>query len=100
MPANQKYLTTSKWKRFAKITAGVFGGYAISASLHMLIALWFSYHKTVLITAVYSLFLVWMLFFILAFLFKSPCKIWAVYLVIIAVNCLAVYYGKLYHQIV
>ena len=100
MPANQKYLTTSKWKRFTKITAGVFGGYTISASLHLLIALWSPYHKLVLITSVYSLFLVWMLFFTLAFLFKTPWKIWAVYLGIITVNCLAVYYSKLYYPVV
>jgi len=100
MPANQKYLTTSKWERLAKITAGLFGGYAISASIHVLIALWLPCHKLVLITSVYSLFLVWMLFFVLAFLFKKSWKTLVIYLVIIAVNCLVIYYGKLYYPVV
>jgi len=78
MPANTKYLTQNGFQRFAKITAGLIGGYAISALFHVGLAL-VTDHKIVLITSIFSLYLLWMTLFIVVFLFKSGWKALAIY---------------------
>lgn len=83
MPANKKYLTTSGWQRFAKLSAGILGGYIISALLHMSLALWIPTHKKMLITSVFTLYLTWCTLIIVPFLFKNGWKTWALYLGII-----------------
>lgn len=99
MPANPKYLTSSGWQRFAKISAGFLGGYLVSASLHMALALWLPDHKIILITSVYTLFLVWMVFMILPFFSKNGWRIWGYYLVLIFVFSTLAYWGDLIHPI-
>lgn len=83
MPANKKYLTTSSWQRFAKISAGILGGYIISALLHMTLALWLPVHMKALITSVFTLYMSWCTLIVTAFLFKNGWKTWALYLGII-----------------
>lgn len=99
MPANKKYLTHSGWHRFAKLSSGILGGYLIAALFHMVLALWLPDHKTVLITSVYSIFIVWGLCIILPFLSRSGWKVWLIYLAIIFLLGIAVYYGTIYHPI-
>lgn len=99
MPALKKYLTQKAHQRFAKFTAGFFGGYILSALLHMVLALWLPNHRMVLITSIYSLFLIWMLLFIIPYLFKNGWKVWAFYILIAVLLYGAYYYGKLLHPI-
>ncbi|QXP60426.1 hypothetical protein [Olleya sp. HaHaR_3_96] len=83
MPANTKYLNTSPWQQFAKISAGILGGYIISAVLHMCLSLWLPNPKEVLITSIVTLFIVWCALLIIPFLFKNGWKAWLLYIVII-----------------
>jgi len=85
MPANRKYLHKSSWQQFAKISAGILGGYPISALFHMCLSLWLPNPKEVLITSIFTLFIVWCVFLILPFLFKNGWKAWGVYLLLILV---------------
>ena len=68
MPANPKYLNKSPWHQFAKITAGVIGGYIITALIHLCLPLFLPYPKEVLITSIFTVFMVWCLFLI--FIYK------------------------------
>ena len=99
MPANPKYLTQSKWQRFAKISAGFLGGYIVSSSLHLALASWLD-HVTVLITSTFSAFILWSVLLILAFLAKNGWKIWGIYLLITLTCLIAIYYGKIYNPII
>ncbi|WP_459210292.1 hypothetical protein [Aquimarina rhabdastrellae] len=94
MPANPKYLTSSNSQKFAKLSAGILGGYVLSAMLHMVLALWVFDHKQVLITSVYSLFLIWMIFLIIPYFSKNGWKVWGVYLFFIIISAVLIYFGK------
>ncbi|MAM18364.1 MAG: hypothetical protein VX712_09330 [Bacteroidota bacterium] len=98
MPANPKYLTQSNWQRFAKITAGILGGYALSVTMHMVLALVFDPVK-VLITSTYSIFILWATLMILAFLARNGWKILGIYLLISLVFCAMVYFGNAHNPI-
>ncbi|MDN3593942.1 hypothetical protein [Zunongwangia endophytica] len=100
MPANKKHLTKSFHQKFAKLTAGFLGGYAISALFHMLLAFWLPDHKLVLITSIFTLFLLWMVLLIIPYLFKNGWKIWGIYFLITLLLYGGVYFGKLYHPII
>ncbi len=95
MPANKKYLTTSSWQRFAKISAGVIGGYLITVLIHLSFALWFPLHKEALITSIYTIFIIWTIFLIIPFLFKNGWKVWGLYLLICIILFVSFYFGKL-----
>lgn len=83
MPANKKYLNQSPWHQGAKITAGLIGGYIITALFHMCIALLLPAHKEVLISGIVTFFIVWCVFLILPFLFKNGFKAWLLYIIVI-----------------
>ena len=100
MPANKKHLTTSPWQRAAKISAGILGGYVISAFLHIALAYWLPNHKLVLITSIYSLYILWVAIILLSFLAKNGWKLWGLYLGIILLLAVAIYFGKHYHPII
>lgn len=99
MPANPKYLTTNKWQRFAKISAGILGGYLVSLAIHLALAQWFPNHENVLITFEFSLFLLWIVLLILPFLFNNGWKIWGIYLSVILFCFVTIYFGRIYHPI-
>ncbi|CAM1374062.1 conserved membrane hypothetical protein [Tenacibaculum litopenaei] len=84
MPANPKYLNKSPWQQGAKITAGLIGGYCISALLHMILALVLPFHQEVLVASIVTLFLVWCTLMIIPYLFENGWKVWGLYLIIIA----------------
>lgn len=94
MPANTKYLTTSSWQQFAKITAGIIGGYIISALFHMSLALWLPNPKEVLITSIYTHYIVWTALLIVPYLFKNGWKAWGVYIVVAILLYIAFYFGN------
>lgn len=99
MPANRKYLTTSGWQRFAKISAAILGGYLVSATFHNALASWFN-HVTVIITSTYSAFILWTILMILSFLSKNGWRVWGIYLLVslllVGVNIL----GKMFNPII
>lgn len=94
MPANPKYLTKSGWQKFAKISAGVLGGYIISTLLHMVLALWLPMHKEVMISSIFTLFIVWVALLIVPYLFKNGWKAWGLYLVVILLLYILYYFGN------
>jgi len=79
MPSNPKYLTQSKWQRFAKVSAAILGGFLLAASFHMAIAVFLPEEKNLLATFSFSLFLLWCTLMCVAFLFKNGWKCWGVY---------------------
>lgn len=81
MPANKKYLTKSPLIRVLKITAGFFGGYAVSVSFHLLLARIFD-PGDVLITAYFSGIILWAVLLLIAFLVENVWKTWLVYIVL------------------
>ncbi|PCE64434.1 hypothetical protein [Sediminicola luteus] len=85
MPANPKHLNPNPWHQFAKITAGIIGGYIIAALFHMCLPLWLPSPKKVLITSIYTLYMLWVALLIVPFLFRNGWKAWGLYLVIIAI---------------
>ena len=98
MPANPKYLTQSKWQRFAKITAAIVGGYLVSISFHLALASWFD-RANIIITMAFSGFILWIALMVIAFLAKNGLKIWLIYL---ALSCLfsgILYLGQTYNPI-
>ncbi|AWW32818.1 hypothetical protein DN752_23225 [Echinicola strongylocentroti] len=99
MPANKKHLTTSKSQRFAKITAGFLGGYAVTVSLFMAIAFWVD-HINVLSSLRFGGFMLWATLFVVAFLFRNGWKVWGIYLLCTLVFSGLIYIGKIYNPIV
>lgn len=79
MPANKKYLTKSPLRRWLKITAGFFGGYAVTISFFLMLSCFFD-RQDILVTAVFAGSILWAGLLVLAFLTKSGWKIWLVYL--------------------
>lgn len=82
MPANPKHLNKSPGQQFAKISSGILGGYIITALLHMSLALWLPNSKEVLITSIFTMFIVWCVLLIIPFLFKNGWKAWGLYILI------------------
>ena len=82
MPASPKHLTISPWQQFAKISSGILGGYIITALFHMCLILWLPYSKEILITSIYTHFIVWITLLIIPFLFKNGWKVWGLYILI------------------
>ncbi len=98
MPANPKYLTTSGWQRFAKVSAAILGSYFVVMYLHMAVAVWIA-TGIVLISSIYSGFMLWVFFMIIPFWAKNGWKVWLWYLLIIAVCSVSIYFGKLNNPI-
>jgi len=96
MPANPKYLTQSKWQRFAKITAAILGGYFVSVTFHLALASWFN-RANILMTMAFSGFILWVVLMVIAFLAKNGWKIWGVYLLLSLLFCLFIYLGQTYN---
>lgn len=98
MPANPKYLTQSKWQRFAKITAAILGGYLVSVSFHLALASW-SNRANIMITMAYTGFILWVALMVIAFLAKKAWKIWLIYLGMTLIFSALVYLGQIYNPI-
>lgn len=98
MPANPKYLTQSKWQRFAKITAAILGGYLVSISFHLALASWFI-RANMIITMAFSGFILWVSLMVVAFLAKNGWKIWLIYLSLSLLYSILIYLGQTYNPI-
>ena len=82
MPANPKYLTKSPWQQFAKISAGIIGGYIVTALFHMCLALCLPNPKEMLATFIYTYFIIWCALLVIPFIAKNGWKIWGIYIAI------------------
>lgn len=98
MPANKKHLTKSPIERFLKVSAGFAGGYLVTESLHMALALW-THLGNMIYTLRYAGFILWASLFIVALISKKGWKVWVIYLVLFCVFSALVHYGKLIHPI-
>lgn len=79
MPANKKHLTASPWQRLLKITAAFIGGYMVTMSLHLLL-MTFLDKSTIFMTMKFSVYILWCVLMIVAFLSTNGWKIWGIYL--------------------
>jgi len=70
MPANSKYLTT-KGQRAVKIVTAIVGGYLLSATFHLFLAVFPATRDTVIILSSFSFFLVWGGLMVVVFLAKN-----------------------------
>ncbi|HRP56667.1 hypothetical protein [Agriterribacter sp.] len=92
MPANPKYLS-SPGQRVLKISAGLLGGYMLSATIHLVIALIPGIGISLLVSGTFSVFLLWVVFMILAFLARNGWLIWGIYLLLTLVFGVIAYSG-------
>ena len=99
MPANKKYLTSSPWQRLAKISAGFIGGYMVTLTFHLALAVWLN-HVNVMISSTFTGFILWATLMIVAFLAKNSLKIWALYFLLSGVFYAILYLGKIYNPII
>ncbi|MEM8901035.1 MAG: hypothetical protein AAGC85_23190 [Bacteroidota bacterium] len=95
MPANKKYLTTSPWQKAAKLTAGFIGGFLLSSSFHTALASCWN-RAEVVATSEFSLFLLWAILMILAFLAKNGWKLWGLYILASSLFAGLTYLGRTY----
>lgn len=93
MPAKKEYLS-SPGQRTLKITAGFIGGYFLAISLQMAIGVIIPYRTEVLLTGVFSIFILWVAFIVLAFLARNGWIIWGIYLLAISVFAGIIYLFK------
>lgn len=92
MPANPKYLS-SPLQRTLKISAGLLGGYLLSTTLHLAIALLPNFGFNLLVSGTFSGFFLWVIFMVLAFLSRNGWVIWGVYLSLSLIFGLIAYSG-------
>lgn len=81
MPANPKYLSTPG-QRALKISAGLLGGYMLSIALHSVMALVPGIGLSLLVSGTFSVFLLWTVFMVIAFLARNGWVIWGIYLLL------------------
>ncbi|MBL6447721.1 hypothetical protein JMN32_15490 [Fulvivirga sp. 29W222] len=93
MPANKKHLTPSFHQRFAKITAGFLGGYFITSTLFMVLAL-YTDRAVMLVTLRFGGFILWCVLMIIPFLFRNGWKAWGIYLVTTLLFSSILYFTK------
>lgn len=90
MPANPKYLSSGT-ERAAKITAGLIGGYVLSAMFHYVLGLLVENKAIVAATSIYTLYMLWMVLFIIPFMLKSGGRAWVYYLISIVLLAVIAY---------
>ncbi|GAB3420686.1 hypothetical protein [Niabella aquatica] len=92
MPANPKYLSPPG-QRVLKISAGLLGGYMLSITLHLVMALVPGIGLSLLVSGTFSVFLLWAVFMVLAFLVRNGWVIWGIYLLLSLVFGFIAYKG-------
>lgn len=89
MPANKKHLS-SGLQRFAKITAGLLGGYLVTITFHLILAQWLD-QVNVIITMTFTGFIMWCGLMIVAFMSRNGWKVWGLYLGISLLLSIGIY---------
>ncbi|MEM1339579.1 MAG: hypothetical protein AAF717_18450 [Bacteroidota bacterium] len=93
MPANKKYLATSRWTRTSKFLAAFLGGFIVLIFLVMALSSWLN-PKVVVITAIYAGFIVWIFLMLLVYWIKKAWVSWLIFAVITLVSALFMYLGN------
>ena len=93
MPAKKEYLSTGG-QRALKITAGLLGGYFLSLTIHLALAAILPYKPEIMLTATFTLFILWVAFMLIAFMSGNGWKIWGIYLLAILLLSLSIYFFK------
>lgn len=73
MPANKKYLTSLGWIRALKIFNGFVGGFLMAQAFHLFLSLFLDEVNVIIFSSI-TIILVWPVFILLAFYFKSAWK--------------------------
>ena len=94
MPANKKYLAKSPWTKFSKLLAAILGGFLVSIGIHFTLALWVDM-RTVIVTSIFSIFILWTILMLAVYWIKSPLKVWAIILLTLIICSAAIYFGKM-----
>lgn len=92
MPAKTEYLS-SPGQRFLKITAGILGGFLLAMAIQLAIANFTEDKGPMIMTSTFSTFFLWILFMILAFLFRNGWQAWGAYLLGILICSGVIYLG-------
>ena len=79
MPANKKHLTASAWQRALKVSAAFVGGYLLTMSLHLFL-MTFLDPEVIYFTMKFSVYILWAVLMVVAFLARNGWKIWGIYL--------------------
>ncbi|SEI38502.1 hypothetical protein SAMN04487995_0257 [Dyadobacter koreensis] len=93
MPAKNEYLSTKR-QRALKITAGLIGGYFLAVAFQMMISVLIPYRIEVILTGAFSIFMLWVVLMITAFLARSGWMIWGIYLFCFLVCSIIVFFFK------
>jgi len=93
MPANQRYLSPAG-QRILKISAGLIGGYLLSVTIHLAVALLPGIGMNLLVSGIFSVFTLWVVFMILAFIARNGWVIWGIYLLLSLVFGFIAYSGS------
>lgn len=91
MPAKKEYLTTPG-QRVLKISAAILGGYLLSITFHLFLGVILPDRNAVMLTATFTLFIVWGLLMIPAFLARNGWIIWGIYLVLTCIFSSIIYW--------
>lgn len=80
MPAKKEYLS-GPGQRALKISAGILGGYMLTVAFHLSLGALFKDKMAIMLTASFSLFIIWTGLIVTAFLFRNGWQAWAVYVI-------------------
>ena len=94
MPANKKYLNISPWARASKILAGLLMGYIIASSFFLALAYIVPNYQTVLVLAIWGIFILWVTLMIIPYFFEKVWKVWAIYIGVELVLLLLIFLSK------
>ncbi|UZR99654.1 hypothetical protein [Chondrinema litorale] len=93
MPANKKYISSSLWIKFGKLSAAILGGLLASISFHMALAIWTD-RSVIIPTAVYSGFVIWVAFMIVTYWVPKVWQAWTLLGAITLVCTIAISLGQ------
>lgn len=84
MPANPKYLSTT-WQRVGKVSAGIIGGFIVTTVLNMAVGVLLKDKSVLVMTSIWSSWLMWVTLMLVAFSFDKAWKVWLLYIGISAI---------------
>lgn len=93
MPANKKYLMTSRWSRASKLIASILGAYLASISFHLTLTLFLD-RVAVLGTSIFTSFLLWVGFMLLIYKARKPWIAWCIVLSTICLGAVAFIFNR------
>lgn len=93
MPANKKYLLQNRWARISKILAAIIGALSVTLMLLSVAGLLWS-KEMVVLTIWFSFPLLWGGFIAVVYWIKSPARVWALFLTLLAIGAPIIYFFK------